>query len=630
MLYEKLPRATSIRLFSLLPGKTNDGIEGGLVTVSLNDCPAYEALSYVVGDTSIKTPISCDRESITITKNLQDALLHLRKETNKRILWIDQICINQTDPEERNQQVSMMGQIFHKPQRVIAWLGPADASTPEVWQLLRDLASTQEIQDLHKYHMNLMVKSRSPTGLPESEYRHPWYSHGLPQRLRSLPPQSSSQWNALQQILTRPWFDRVWTFQEGIVSVHCEAYCGTHTMPWLTLSDACKAISVLGLNKWIGEAHSPVAWIDIQALRWHSQTRSTLQFILYNTKTRRATDAKDKIYAIRALVKKPTIIKVEYKKALQDVYSDAVKACITQDDCLSILSCVEERRTHENAKLMPSWVPDWRFATSVSVNLAMRTIGGARYFDAADKSLPYVLPAPNSGILTLRGFKVASVHAIVDLENKLRLHDVCLEKRDMTCGCGRWDPDRWRKMYRTAAASTLFPSQCIRQSEELDTMITSIGNDEIAGYSSGMAAVEMTFRRTVTADLLPRASGRLSDAESNEFYPVCASWYNKRFEDGAAARLMLEYDTCVSQTMFNRRLFIAGNGQEMYMGIALQTLRKDDCVCVLFGGDTPFLLRNTGDRWRFVAEAYVHGIMDGEIMRRARENGIGYDDFLIV
>ena len=132
MPYERLPNPQSTRLFSLRPGKANHGIEACLITVSLHDCPPYEALSYVVGDTSTRIPIVSNGEICAVTENLQAALLHLRHVTNERVLWIDQICIDQIDPEERNQQVSMMGQIFHKPQRVIVWLGPADEDTPEV------------------------------------------------------------------------------------------------------------------------------------------------------------------------------------------------------------------------------------------------------------------------------------------------------------------------------------------------------------------------------------------------------------------------------------------------------------------------------------------------------------------
>lgn len=632
MLYEPLPDGPSIRLLSLWPGKSNNGIEASLTIVSLHDNPTYEALSYVVGDTSTKTPVTCNGESIGITENLRVALLHLRSESSERVLWVDQICINQNNPEERNRQVSMMGQIFHKPLRVIVWLGPADEYTPEVWRLFSELAALQEIEDLQRYHIDLMVKPRSSTSISNPECSHPWGGPELPQRLSNLPPRSSPQWNALQQILFRPWFDRVWTFQEGIVSAHCNVHCGLLVIPWLRLSDACKAISVLGLGRWIGKAQRSTAWLDIQAKRWHSQKRSTLHFLLIQTRSRAAGEPKDRIFAIRALVKEScaVLIKVEYQRALQDIYSDAVRICISQDNCLSILSCVEVRRTDESARLMPSWVPDWRFKTSVFVDLGLRTVAGTSYFNTAGKSVPYILSAPNPRALTLRGFKVASIHSCIDMNEKLRLNEECLEDREVTCKCGRWDPGQWRNMYRTAAESIRFPAQCIRKYEKLDSTISCVGSAQIQEGSDDTEAIEMAFRRTVTADLLPRASGRLSDNEAKEFYPLSAWWDSKRVDDSAVTQVMLEHDTCVKDTMFNRNFFIASEGQDRYMGIALGTMKEGDCVCVLLGGDTPFLLRRNGDVWKFVAEAYVYGIMDGEAMERTREDGFEYEDFMLV
>ena len=630
MLYEPLPNPQSIRLLSLKPGNFYDDIRSNLRVVSLDDRPTYEALSYVVGDTSLKTPITCNEGSIDVTKNLQAALVHLRSSTAERVLWIDQICINQNDIEERNQQVSRMGQIFHKPQHVIVWLGLADDETSKIWQLLSELAAMQEIENLLGYHMDLMLKPTSFTGPAEVKNIHPWSSPDLPRTLSSLPPRDSLQWIALQRFLSCSWFHRVWTFQEGIVGPHCKVYQGMHVMPWLDLSDACKVITLLGLSRWIGDAQKYVAWISIQAVRWRSQKPSTLHFILVQTRARDATDPKDKIYAVRALVNNScaAMIDVNYHRPLQDVYSDAVKTSIIQDNCLSILSCVEVRRTDESANSIPSWVPDWRFKTSVMVEFGFRNAGGSSYFAAAGQSLPNMLPAPNPSILTLRGFKVASIHAIIDVREKLRLNEVCLNERSVSCRCGRWDPDQWRTMYRTAAESTRFSANCVACREKLDPMITCVGNNLAHERSSGADSVETAFRRTVTADLLPRASGRLSEREA-EIYPVTASWETKRFDDDAVAQMMLEYDTCVSDTMFNRELFIASQGQQMYMGIALGTLKKVDYLCIFLGGDTPFLLRQNGNAWKFVAEAYVYGLMDGEALERTREEGFEYEDFTL-
>ncbi len=77
--------------------------------------------------------------------------------------------------------------------------------------------------------------------------------------------------------------------------------------------------------------------------------------------------------------------------------------------------------------------------------------------------------------------------------------------------------------------------------------------------------------------------------------------------------------------------FVAKDDTCSYMGIAMGVPRDDDCVCILLGGDTPFVLRPKGcGEWQFVAEAYVHGIMDGEAMARTTEEGFEYHDFALV
>ena len=66
------------------------------------------------------------------------------------------------------------------------------------------------------------------------------------------------------------------------------------------------------------------------------------------------------------------------------------------------------------------------------------------------------------------------------------------------------------------------------------------------------------------------------------------------------------------------------------MGVALGIITEGDCLCILLGEDTPFVLRPDSDVRRFVAEAYVYGIMDGEAMERTRKEGFEYEIFALV
>jgi hypothetical protein len=86
------------------------------------DPPPYTALSYVWGDVSNPIPITLDKKNIRVTQNLHRALQRFRKTTV--LLWVDAICINQQDLDEKNVQVNMMAKIYVKAASVAVWLGP--------------------------------------------------------------------------------------------------------------------------------------------------------------------------------------------------------------------------------------------------------------------------------------------------------------------------------------------------------------------------------------------------------------------------------------------------------------------------------------------------------------------------
>jgi hypothetical protein len=88
-----------------------------------------------------------DSKRLKITKNLHSALLHLR-DTNKCVTtWIDQICINQDDVEERNRQVRLMGRIYREARNFIAWLDHGPGSEDTVFKSLSNDGTGDEAAD---------------------------------------------------------------------------------------------------------------------------------------------------------------------------------------------------------------------------------------------------------------------------------------------------------------------------------------------------------------------------------------------------------------------------------------------------------------------------------------------------
>jgi hypothetical protein len=153
-LYQPLPTSTSIRLLIIHPGVSSDKLKCDLQVVDLENAPQYETLSYVWGSPEPAAKIQvCDKE-VNITSNLAAALYRIRagprksfvvvdpkrnsdrtrdwkpnpeileeNTTERRILWVNALCIDQQNLEERSQQVRMMSRIYEHCKRALIWLG---------------------------------------------------------------------------------------------------------------------------------------------------------------------------------------------------------------------------------------------------------------------------------------------------------------------------------------------------------------------------------------------------------------------------------------------------------------------------------------------------------------------------
>ena len=121
-------------------------IRDGLTQLQ-DEGPSYEALPYVWGseDGPSYIRVSSDRRSgaVPVTQNLHVALRHLRHDQHPRALWIDALCINEADNQEKAVQVLNTGTVFAKASRVISWLGPEEAGSNEAIALMHKMA--QEI-----------------------------------------------------------------------------------------------------------------------------------------------------------------------------------------------------------------------------------------------------------------------------------------------------------------------------------------------------------------------------------------------------------------------------------------------------------------------------------------------------
>jgi hypothetical protein len=143
-----------IRLLALEPGEWSETISGTLSSFSLDNAPSYDALSYVWGNPAFTRNILLDGYAFPVTINLESALRYLRhprrSSREPRVVWIDAICIDQQNLEERSSQILLMRQVFQSAKMVLVWLGEATNQSRDAFQLIQK-ASLGIDKDLERY-----------------------------------------------------------------------------------------------------------------------------------------------------------------------------------------------------------------------------------------------------------------------------------------------------------------------------------------------------------------------------------------------------------------------------------------------------------------------------------------------
>ncbi|KAF2093351.1 HET-domain-containing protein, partial [Rhizodiscina lignyota] len=114
---------SNIRLLRIHPSHPLRGIETSLECASFLERPQYRALSYTWGDSKRTKPITVNGKKMLITENLWKALFHIRDRQQAQTLWVDAICIDQSNDEEKSVQVPLMSFIYSRAKEVLVWLG---------------------------------------------------------------------------------------------------------------------------------------------------------------------------------------------------------------------------------------------------------------------------------------------------------------------------------------------------------------------------------------------------------------------------------------------------------------------------------------------------------------------------
>lgn len=345
--YEYRPlnaQTRSIRLLRLRKGGGTTRIEGEIfhTVISDHNTIPYEALSYTWGNVELTYSIEVENQRLWITENLYSALQCLRGDQD-RILWIDAICINQSDKEERSQQVLEMSKIFGSARTVIFWLGRPTAE------------AIVFLESLDQLQANIVALSQEGVVTDNTSRKELWLS--LQQTLKS---QNSNRLDAhldgLKVLLKRPWFERVWILQEvfnarsaiicsGSLSVSADIFALSPSL--LGFNPNLQVQSVLDMMPGCAETNSQ-----------YNHSKDDLINLLTRFRASKATDKRDLIFALLGMSSEPldhTLLRPDYTKSFQEVVANTIRYWFesTTTTISQVLDCLAGFETVRVTCLIP-------------------------------------------------------------------------------------------------------------------------------------------------------------------------------------------------------------------------------------------------------------------------------------
>lgn len=335
-----------------------DPVIADLKTHSLDDesyTTIYQALSYTWGPPVFTGSIKLNGYTFPVTENLEMALRFMRGKRQgpygavwgapnaPTYWWIDQICINQSDVEEKNQQISLMRRIYKLASAVSVWLGEEAEDSSTAMDLLNKLGSP-------------------PINAPgEKAIHYPSFAEDEIQQ----------HWRALDALFRRPWFQRAWIRQEVVLSNFVIFNCGAQSLPMDALGPALTSLRYaqgLGYNVPILHdattestvtlpwAHHASQLVELRANTNGGYSWVDLHRILPSSRASKATDPRDTVFSLLGLAD-PDIfpVPVDYRYEVKDVLLAATSTVITKPYGLDILGACQNP---ERANGLPSWIPN--------------------------------------------------------------------------------------------------------------------------------------------------------------------------------------------------------------------------------------------------------------------------------
>ncbi len=609
-----------------------------LVQVSLDEHPIYEALSYTWGNNKQTERINLNGKYLNIPQNAFKAITGISSKFLPRVIWIDSICINQSDQTERSKQVLLMERIYSQAFEVTVWLGSyhfPEQGGEGLGNVFLGPVGLRVRED-HDDDTLLLLDSNMAVDMIK-EFLFSKHMDDQTRHKRSLAIIGSSRdsiqvhsWRALRRLMCHPWFERIWVVQEVALARNIRILYGSEEIEWRT--------AAVGLGRMFHELQAETALVmssssqtdgnvtippglqnilSMESIRKQVQDDRKLTFpeALKACSFFKATDPRDRIFGIRSICSSlPEHLMVpDYTVPTEAVYINAAESLIEEKYFDHVFGYAGVGMTEPNKKSLtslPSWVPDW---TRPPLSLPFAFVSSSNSFRAGGHS---------------------AVRIEFDARHRVLMSGTFL---DTLVEMG---PQFAPRRIQDPSAIALLQDFLRPYHESWDLLEQSHQIQHIYSFTSPPQPIRDVFWRTLVGD------------QSKNTYPAPPEFgdvyenilkYFKYLMDSSTTTTQLgsnhepsivksqdpnleqifqfaEFEEMTKRGIMGRRLFITQNG---YIGTCPPYSQTGDILCVVPGLRTPIFLRrmpNSNNKrpcYQHVGECYVHGLMQGEALVEA-------------
>ncbi|OTA58880.1 HET-domain-containing protein [Hypoxylon sp. EC38] len=628
----------------------------------------YSALSYTWGHPvlvdfkdDMSHAVICNGQRMPIGLNLNDALQHIYVESDiaPPLLWVDAICINQSDLVERADQVSLMTAIYFNADNVVVWLGKDDSDAHEAHALLSEY--TPPLLEIA-----LEVIAGNPNnGIGAGMIN--LYDDAKIHEKYHLTPRSMDSWTALVRFLSRRWFSRIWIVQEMVFNQSHLICCGPLRFSWAELDifvsyvfgaqwhglnfrglerETIKIARVFTFHREIRMSASEYSNNDprFRLLTNEEKLYDFAQSYLLSSAFLEATDPRDRVFALSAFVNayaikldvKPIWLKADYSLQVTEVMLRTAQILLWKTRSLDMLSYVTDLSCREQSDL-PSWMPHFHIPGAVASAESLLDMHQGRKYHAGNLSSAepafseiYLHIDSPGHELESQGYLLDTIGQVFHFESGLlSLLELCLSLPPRYANGQPPVEVLWRTLI-AGRTDTAFPAPAETANDFADYVKSGLIGIAMEALGSG-SKESLTRLFTVLGEIQTRCP-HPSVPTVHEFKATLDSVLSDL--DGCIRMLTqlnanCPYRTMISPTHWGQKgkaVFLSRKG---FLGLSPHSTQPGDEVWLLKGANLFHVLRGDSDESAkkiLLGEGYVHGFMEGEALKI---NGMNYNPVII-